>query len=205
MMKKILLFISIFSSITFQAQCWLQVTSGSQASGGGGFHSLGIQNDGTLWAWGLNDQGQLGDGTTTNRNSPTQIGTDNDWIFVTVGSNFTYALKQDGSLWAWGSNSKGQLSDGTTIGRLSPAQVLPLTTWSKVSTGDQFVIAQKTNGTLWACGEGNLGQLGLSSNSTTTFTQNTTITDWESVRSGYAHTLLRRSDGTVWGFLGGGW
>lgn len=183
-----------------QAQCWLQVDSSSSDFGN---FNLGIQHDGTLWAWGVNTNGQLGDGTTINRSIPTQIGTDTDWAFVATGRNSSYALKQDGSLWAWGDNSEGQLSDGTTTGRLSPVQVQPGTTWMKVSAGDKFVIAQKTDGTLWGCGWGNLGQLGLSTTSTTTFTQNTTITDWESLKTSYRHTLLRRSDGTIWGFGGG--
>lgn len=202
-MKKIIFFISIFSSITFQAQCWLQVDSSS--SGSGNFN-LGIQHDGTLWAWGRNNLGQLGDGTTINRSIPTQIGTDTDWAFVATGTNSSYALKQDGSLWGWGDNSEGQLSDGSIVGRLSPAQILPGTTWIKVSAGEKFVIAQKTDGTLWACG-GNGGTTSLTGLgfSVDTFTQlSITMTDWESLKSSYRHTLLRRSDGTIWGFLGGG-
>ena len=199
-MKNFLTYVLLACSFFTQAQCWLQVDSNSSDFGN---FNLGIQHNGTLWAWGVNTNGQLGDGTTINRSIPTQIGTDTDWAFVATGRNSSYALKQDGSLWAWGDNSEGQLSDGTTTGRLSPVQVQPGTTWIKVSAGDKFVIAQKTDETLWGSGWGSLGQLGLNSSSTTTFTQNTTITDWESLKTSYRHTLLRRSDGTIWGFGGG--
>lgn len=167
-----------------------------------GFHSLGIQENGTLWAWGLNDKGQLGDGTTTNRTVPTQIGTDTDWAFVAAGSNSSYAIKQNGTLWAWGDNSQGQLSDGTLIGRLTPAQVLPGTTWSQVDAGDRFVVALKSDGTLWSCGYGVFGQLGrnVSGLNDPNLIQNTPVTGWESISCSNRQTVMRRNDNTIWGF-----
>lgn len=74
-MKKLLLTLFILASIQNQAQCWKQISSG-------GAHTLGLKDDGTLWAWGLNSTGQLGDGTTINKNTPVQIGTDNDWSLI---------------------------------------------------------------------------------------------------------------------------
>src|SRR5690606_10666677 len=78
-------------------------------------HTLALKDDGTLWAWGLNNHRQLGDGTSTNRNLPTQIGADNDWLEISAGEYFSLAIKTDGSLWAWGQNTNGQLGDGTFI------------------------------------------------------------------------------------------
>lgn len=69
---------------------------------GGTYHSIAIKDDGTLWAWGLNSTGTLGDGTTINRNIATQIGTSNEWIQISGGGNQTLALKQNGTLWAFG-------------------------------------------------------------------------------------------------------
>lgn len=92
---------------------WLMVFAGSLSS-------WGIQSDGTLWAWGRNDTSQLGDGTTTDRHQPFQIGTDTDWISVTGGFYHAVALKSNGALYAWGDNYYGQLGNGTDIGATTP-------------------------------------------------------------------------------------
>ena len=79
--------------------------------------SFGIKPDGTLWAWGLNDVGQLGIGNTTNQFTPVQVGTDTDWVDVVSGGSgndqFTIATKSDGTVWAWGDNQVGQYGNGT--------------------------------------------------------------------------------------------
>lgn len=72
-------------------------------------HSLALQTDGTLWAWGENYAGQLGDGTTTRRLSPVQVATNRVWVAVSTGKEHTLALATDGSLWGWGSNNYGEL------------------------------------------------------------------------------------------------
>ena len=83
-------------------------------------HSLGIKQDGTLWAWGYNSQGQLGLGDTDDRDTPTQVGSDTDWSSVSAGDIHSLGLKQDGTLWAWGYNGQGQLGifDFTIIHQL---------------------------------------------------------------------------------------
>ncbi len=78
-----------------------------------GSHSLALQTDGSLWAWGDNRDGQVGDGSTTDRHLATRIGTDTDWRGVAAGWYHSLAIKSDGSLWAWGDNRYGQLGDGT--------------------------------------------------------------------------------------------
>jgi alpha-tubulin suppressor-like RCC1 family protein len=87
-------------------------------------HSLAIRSDGTLWVWGQNISGQVGDGTTNNiRAAPTRIGADNSWRSVAGGVFHTLAAKADGTIWGWGFNGFGQLGDGTTLTRLSPVLV----------------------------------------------------------------------------------
>ncbi len=88
-------------------------------------HSLAIHTDGTLWAWGSNEFGQLGDGTTTDRTSPEQIGTATDWDQVESGGyDHSFAIKKDGTLWEWETNdSDSLLGDGTTNDRETPVQI----------------------------------------------------------------------------------
>ena len=95
-------------------------------------HSLALMSDGTVWAWGLNATGQLGDGTTTDRFTPVQVRGENGVSYLTgvtaisAGWNHSLALRDDGTVWAWGNNSQGQIGDGTTTNRSTPVLVIGL-------------------------------------------------------------------------------
>jgi len=169
-------------------------------SAGKGF-SLGIKADGTLWAWGKNNKGQLGNGTDVATQTPTQVGNDK-WLSVSAGHSFALAIKTDGTLWAWGENNKGQLGNGTdnTIANPNPIQVGTDNNWWRISTGYRHSLAIKADGTLWAWGSNSIGQLG---NGTTSYdAQNVPIQigseRWKVISAGRFFSTAIKADGTLW-------
>jgi alpha-tubulin suppressor-like RCC1 family protein len=97
--------------------------SNSIAIAAGTSHSIALKNDGNIWTWGNNSNGQLGDGTTTQKIKPVQVSGLSNSIAIAAGYDHSVALKTDGTVWTWGSNSNGQLGDGTTTQSTSPVQV----------------------------------------------------------------------------------
>ena len=186
MKQLILVAILYFIMISANAQtgCWKMVSAGL-------YYSVAIKADSTLWAWGNNSYGQLGDSTSTSKIIPTQIGTGNNWQIVCAGSEHTVALKTDGTLWAWGNNSSGQLGDSTTVDKIIPTQIGTATNWKTISAGPFYTVAIKTDGTLWAWG-------GSPSGNTIAPLQIGTDNNWMVVSAGYAHILALKNDGTLW-------
>jgi alpha-tubulin suppressor-like RCC1 family protein len=170
---------------------------------GGSSHSAAIKTDGTLWTWGFNNNGQLGNNDApTNKNSPitTFLGGSN-WKSVACGSIHTAAIKTDGTLWTWGSANNGRLGNNDS----SLAVVTPVTTfaggtdWKSVSVGNHTVTI-KMDGTLWVWGSNSDGQLGIN-NTTQRLTPVTTIlggTNWKTVACGSNFTTSIKNDGTLW-------
>jgi hypothetical protein len=136
-----------------------QISSGEK-------HTLAIKKDGSLWAWGDNSFGQLGDGTTGGFASlPVQVGTSREWASVACGSFSSFAIKRDGSLWAWGKNNKGQLGIGDILDKSEPVKVGE--SFNTVASGLEHTIAIRfggefTEGQVWSWGSNLFGQLGYS-------------------------------------------
>lgn len=166
-------------------------------------HTLFINDDGTLWAWGHNGKGQLGDGTAVDRISPVRVGTASDWVAVSGGWQHSLALKKDGTLWAWGGNDFGQLGDGTTTSRLSPARVGSSSDWVRISAGGAHSLALKANGELWAWGINSVGQLGDGTTATRLSPVRVgSASDWKAIAAGWEHSVAVMANNSLWAW---GW
>ena len=176
----------------------------------GYYHSMALKKDGTVWAWGSNTLGQLGDGTYIKRYYPVQVKGITKVIAISAGAVTSLALRNDGTVWAWGSNDKGALGQGSAGGKDS----LPIAvkspggtgfldnTISIATNGSQSVgrcMVLRNDGRLWGWGKNNKGQLG---NGTTTDyhlpTLVSTLTDVAAFAIGPFHSLAIKKDSTTW-------
>jgi alpha-tubulin suppressor-like RCC1 family protein len=174
---------------------WVSVSAGDS-------HSHAIKSDGTLWAWGRNYWGELGDGFTADKYVPTKIGAATDWATVSAGAYHCVGLKKDGSLWAWGDNVWGQRGDNTTDLKPTqgPTQIGAATGWLSARAEWAHSYAIKSDSTLWAWGNSLPGTFGngtsLSSNPTPTQIGSST---YLAAAPGYNHSLAVKSNGSLWG------
>lgn len=178
--------------------------TGSVAAGH--YHTLALKSDGTVWAWGSNSQGQLGDGTQTSRNVPVQVTGLTNVVLVAAGGAHSFAVKRDGTLWAWGDNSSGQLGDNSQTRRLTPVQITSLTDVISIAAGGSHSAAAKKDGTVFVWGANGSGQLGDGTSSPRLVpTALSNLQGVTAVAAGLNHTLAFKSDGEptgsvwVWG------
>ena len=164
---------------------------------------LARKADGTMWAWGVNTRGQLGDGTTTTRLSPVQVQGLSGVVAVAAGSQHSLALRSDGTIWAWGANGAGQLGDGSLFDRATPGQVTGLTRVIAIAAGNQVSLALRDDGTVFSWGGNTQGALGNGVIGGAGRTSPAAVTNLDSVAS-IAMTFLSgyavKADGTLWGW-----
>jgi alpha-tubulin suppressor-like RCC1 family protein len=174
---------------------WCQVSAGFESS-------IAIRQNGTLWAWGCNVSGQLGDNTTVSKSSPVSVvGGFTDWCTVSIGDGFTLAVRTSGTAWAWGDNGQGRLGDNTSVSKSSPVSVVGgFTDWCQISAGTAHSLGVRQNGTAWAWGSGANGRLG----DNTAVSKSSPVSvvggfaDWCQISAGVAHSLAVRQNGTAW-------
>jgi alpha-tubulin suppressor-like RCC1 family protein len=172
---------------------WKEIYGGANRNG------YGLKNDNTIWGWGANAAGQLGNGTTTDSNVPVQIGTSTGWSKVSAGYQFAIALRANGTLWAWGRNSEGQLGQGDNTQRLTPTQIGSDTDWAIIGTGSFVSYAIKTDGSLWSWGYNGWGALGVGDTANRSApTRVGSDNDWAKITGGSYHTLALKTNGTLW-------
>ena len=180
----------IFPTLAVAAEVEVNDAGMTIATGSG--TSFAIQYDGTLWAWGSNREGQIGDGTTVNR--PTPVKVMDEVIAVSAGHRHTMVIRTDGSLWAWGWNEYGQLGDGTTTDRHTPVKVLDDVI--SVAAGTFHTAAIRADGSLWSWGTNLLGARDTDRDLYPVKIMENVTT----VAAGEAITMVIKADGSLWGW-----
>jgi alpha-tubulin suppressor-like RCC1 family protein len=181
---------------------WLQADTNSE-----GAHVVALRQNGTIWAWGCNNCGQLGDCTIVSKSSPVSVvGGFTNWCQVSAGSCHSLAVRSNGTAWAWGSGLCGMLGDNTLVSKSSPVSVVGgFTDWCQISAACRNSLAVRTNGTLWAWGTNNAGQLGDNSiaNKSSPVSVVGGFTNWCQVSASNLQSLGVRQNGTAWGWGSG--
>jgi alpha-tubulin suppressor-like RCC1 family protein len=177
---------------------------GVKAIAAGSLHSMALLEDGSVWAWGANANGQLGDGTTIARNQPVKVSLSGVKA-IAAGGLHSMALLEDGSVWAWGYNGYGQLGDGTNTSRSQPVEVQNVKNVTAIDashyieSGPDFSMALLADGTVWTWGYNGYGQLGDNTNVTNNKpTKVVNIGGVQAIAAGGRHALALVKDGLVW-------
>ena len=177
----------------------LAETNNWSLAANGNYHTIAIKTDGTMWSWGKNEYGQIGDNAVINRSSPVQVGALTTWSKIDGGDLYSMALKTDGTMWTWGYNANGELGQNNVINRSSPVQLGAEITWSKIAANSGFSMAIKTDSTMWSWGNNEFGQIGDNTViKRSSPVQVGALTTWSQIAGGRYHSIAIKTDGTMW-------
>src|SRR5579885_1331493 len=168
----------------------------------GRFHSLALDNQGRVWGFGYNHEGQLGLGDKNKRYIPTLIPNLNNIIQINAGNYHSLALDNQGKVWSFGANRTGQLGSGNTEGRLVPILIPKLNNIVRISAGGQHSLVLDNRGKVWSFGNNYYGQLGLG-NTQENFLSPVAIPDLSNIvqiSAGGNYSLVLDNQGKVWSF-----
>lgn len=183
-------------------QVTVPCAGGVKAVDAGHYTTFALCNNGTVWGWGWNADGQIGDGTRTTRRSPVQVSGITDAVSIDAGRDMTYALRADGTMLAWGDNTYGEIGDGTTTARLTPVPVSGLTGVSSIAPGRDHVLVLRQDGSVWGWGWNQYGQVGDGTTVNRSLPVQIQITTGVSqLAAGANHSYALTTDGRVlsWG------
>ena len=166
----------------------------------GRYHSIVVLDDGSMYGAGRNQVGQLGDGSTATRSTPSSITTSGVVESVSCGGYFSHCLKSDGSVWGWGQGAWGMLGNGGTAHKSTPTAMIGGHTFVKLDSGGFVPIMIRDDGTLWSCGYNDVGEVG--DGTTTHRSSPVSVLGGGSFidvgGGGSYHSAALRSDNTVW-------
>lgn len=174
------------------------------AAGGG--HFIALKDDGTVWTWGANMRGELGDGTTINRIVPVRVQNLSNVIAIDAGSSTSLALRSDGTVWAWGWDGIGNVEDTSATTRTAPVQVQNLSNIAAISGRGSHSLALKDDGTVWAWGVNRRGELGDGTTINRVApvrVQN--ISGVTAIAANWSYSIALKEDGTVWAWGRNDW
>lgn len=169
-------------------------------------HCLALKSDGTVWGWGRDNLGQLGDGGyPTPRMVPVQIAGLSNIIAIAGGKDHSFALKNDGTVWVFGYCSYG-LGDGSGSVKYTPVKINSLSNITRIEGGTDFTFAFKSDGTVWGWGRNDASQLGDGTSVTkSTPVQINNLSNMKAIAAGNLSCLGLKADGSVWSWGANGW
>lgn len=173
----------------------------------GGGYTVAIDVDGNAWGWGANNLGQLGDGTTVNRNTPVKVSGGHQFKQISAGTNHMVALDANGDAWTWGYNRYGQLGNGTSgsaTNSNTPVKVSGGHKFKQIMAGTYHTVALDTNGDAWAWGYNRSGELGNGKSGSSTKNDSNTPTQvaggrkFKQIATNSHNTIAIDTDGAAW-------